>query len=118
MNYLIVGVGGVIGAILRYIVGKIFREVMDKDHPVATLFINVIGSFLIGYLSTKHLSSEYKLFLITGLLGGFTTYSTFMLETSRYIKREKHMKAFIYVLVSIIFGIVAAGVGIWLASFV
>jgi len=55
---------------------------------------------------------------MTGLLGGFTTYSTFMLETSRYIKREKHMKAFIYVLVSIIFGIVAAGVGIWLASFV
>lgn len=53
-----------------------------------------------------------------GLLGGFTTYSTFMLETSRYIKREKQMKAFIYVLVSIIFGIVATGVGIWLASFV
>ncbi|ADQ41483.1 CrcB protein [Caldicellulosiruptor acetigenus I77R1B] len=118
MNYLIVGVGGVIGAILRYTVGKIFREVMEKDHPVATLFINVIGSFLIGYLSTKHLSGEYKLFLMTGLLGGFTTYSTFMLETSRYIKRKKHMKAFIYVFISILFGILAAGVGIWIANFI
>lgn len=116
MNYLIVGVGGVIGAILRYIVGKIFREVMDKDHPVATLFINVIGSFLIGYLSTKHLSSEYKLFLMTGLLGGFTTYSTFMLETSRYIKKDKHIKALIYVFVSLVAGIIAAIVGIWFAK--
>ncbi|BCS81908.1 fluoride efflux transporter CrcB [Anaerocellum diazotrophicum] len=118
MNYLVVGAGGVIGAILRYIVGKIFREVMDRDHPVATLFINMIGSFLIGYLSTKHLSSEYKLFLMTGLLGGFTTYSTFMFETSRYIKKEKHIKAIIYIFVSIISGITAACVGIWLASFV
>lgn len=116
MNYLIVGVGGVIGAILRYTIGKIFSEVMEKDHPVATLFINVIGSFLIGYLSTKHLSGEYKLFLMTGLLGGFTTYSTFMLETSRYIKKDKHIKALIYVFVSLVAGIIAAIVGIWFAK--
>uniref|UniRef100_A0A7C5V1G7 Fluoride-specific ion channel FluC n=1 Tax=Caldicellulosiruptor owensensis TaxID=55205 RepID=A0A7C5V1G7_9FIRM len=118
MNYLIVGIGGVIGAILRYTVGKVFREVMDRDHPVATLFINVMGSFLIGYLSAKHLSTKYKLFLMTGFLGGFTTYSTFILETSRYIKKEKRIKAFLYVFISIIFGILAAIIGIWISNFI
>lgn len=118
MIYFIVGFGGVIGAVLRYMIGKTFREIMEKDHPVSTLFINVIGSFLIGYLSVKHLSGKYKIFLMTGLLGGFTTYSTFMLETLRYMKREKHIKALIYILVSVILGIAAAAVGIWLANFV
>ncbi|WAM33599.1 fluoride efflux transporter CrcB [Caldicellulosiruptor morganii] len=116
MNLLIVGLGGVVGAVLRYIVSKIFREVMAREHPVSTMFINVAGCFFIGFLSSKHLPQGYKLFLTTGLLGGFTTYSTFMFETSRYIKKSKYRKAFLYVFLSVVFGILAAGAGIWLAG--
>lgn len=115
MNFLIVGIGGVVGAVLRYIISKIFKEVMEREHPISTMFINVAGCFFIGFLSSKQLPDEYKLFLTTGLLGGFTTYSTFILETSMYIKKSKYRKAFLYVFLSIVFGIISAGVGIWLA---
>lgn len=117
MKIFIVGFGGVVGAVLRYIISKIFKEIMEKEHPISTLFINVIGCFFIGLLSSKHLPQEYKLFLTTGLLGGFTTYSTFMLEASRYIKKSKHVKAFLYVFLSIVFGLFAAGVGIWISKY-
>ncbi|ABP66293.1 CrcB protein [Caldicellulosiruptor saccharolyticus DSM 8903] len=116
MKLLVVGLGGVVGAVLRYIISKIFKEVMEREHPISTLFINVAGCFFIGFLSSKHLPQGYKLFLTTGLLGGFTTYSTFMLETSMYVKKSKHKKAFVYVFLSIVFGIMAAGAGIWLAN--
>jgi len=116
MSFFIVGLGGIVGAVLRYIISKIFKEIMEREHPISTMFINIVGCFFIGFLSSKHLPDEYKLFLTTGLLGGFTTYSTFMLETSRYVKKSKHKKAFLYVFLSIVFGIMAAGAGIWLAK--
>lgn len=112
MNYLIVGIGGVIGAILRYLVGKIFKEIMKKDYSIAILFINVVGSFLVGYFSMEHLPGKYRLFFIAGLLGGFTSYSTFMLETVKYIKRGKYLKAFVYLFVSLFSGLFAAGLGL------
>lgn len=116
MSYLIVGTGGIFGAISRYVVGKIFRKVIGKDHPIATFFINTTGSFLIGYLSAKYIPYEYKLFFIAGFLGSFTTYSTFMFEVSKYIKNKKFTKAFIYLFSSIIFGILSVGIGIGLAK--
>lgn len=118
MNYFIVGVGGVIGVILRYIVGKIFREVMEKDYFVVILFINVIGSFLIGYLLIKYFLGEYKFFLMIGFFGGFIIYFMFMFEILRYIKRKKYMKVFIYVFIFIFFGIFVVGVGIWIVNFI
>lgn len=118
MNYIVVGLGGMVGAVLRYLISRIFKEVLEKEHPISTLFINVVGSFLIGYFSTKHLSSTYKLFITTGLLGGFTTYSTFMLESSRYIKKSKHTKAFIYITLSVLLGVTAALIGIFLARII
>lgn len=116
MKLIIVGIGGAIGALLRYLTGKVFKKFIEKDHPISTLFINVSGCFLIGYLSSKNLSNENRLFLITGFLGGFTTYSTFMLETTEYIRKNKHSKAVIYVISSLFLGILAGILGISLAK--
>ncbi len=118
MNYLIVGIGGIIGAILRYLTGKVFMRIIKKEHPIATFFVNIVGSFLIGYFSMKHFSAKYKLFLMTGLLGGFTTYSTFMLESVRYMKNGRLLKTFIYIFVLLLFGILACGLGFWLARLI
>lgn len=116
MNIIIAGIGGTIGALLRYLIGKIFKRFTEKDHPISTLFVNILGCFLIGYLSPKNLSNENRLFLITGFLGGFTTYSTFMLETTRYIRKDKHFKAILYIISSLFLGIIAGILGISIAK--
>ncbi|WP_251197648.1 fluoride efflux transporter CrcB [Anaerotardibacter muris] len=85
-NVLIVGCGGFIGAALRYLVSIGVSGVYAHVFPLATLIVNIVGSFLIGVCSIclPHVFPENKeamLFLTTGVLGGFTTFSTFSLET-------------------------------------
>ncbi len=81
-----VGIGGCIGAILRYIVTMQSAKMMNSSFPVGTLIVNVVGGFLIGMIaelsiSTDLISPNLKLFLTTGIMGGLTTFSTFSLET-------------------------------------
>lgn len=78
-----IGIGGFIGAILRYIISM---KIITTQIPWGTLFVNVLGGFLIGLimefcLSTEYISPNLKLFLTTGVLGGLTTFSTFSYET-------------------------------------
>ena len=108
MNILAVGAGGFIGAALRYLIGKItIRE--NTVFPIKTFAINVIGCLVIGLITVlaaknTHIDQRWILFLKVGLCGGFTTFSTFALETTDLLKGGHTFVAFLYVILSIVVG--------------
>lgn len=110
MNVLIVGAGGAIGAVLRYLMTLIPVN-PENGFPVKTFAINVIGSFVIGLvaaLTTKNLMDErISLFLRVGVCGGFTTFSSFALETEGLITKGSTGMACLYVICSIVCGVLA-----------
>ena len=115
MNCLIVALGGGIGACLRYMIGLIpLRE--PYAFPVKTLVINLVGCFLIGLIAAlavknTSLSPKTVLFIKTGLCGGFTTFSTFALETENLIKTGHIGIAILYVALSVVVGVGLAFAG-------
>ncbi len=106
LNALAVGCGGFIGAISRYLLSIFINRINPVNFPVSTLIINLIGSFLIGML-TQLFSMMYPsnkrllLFLTTGILGGFTTFSTFSLETVNLYQNGNTLFAVLNVALSI-----------------
>ena len=108
MNILAVGVGGFIGAVLRYLIGKVpISE--NTVFPIKTFAINAIGCLTIGLitvLAAKNTNTDQRwiLFLKVGLCGGFTTFSTFALETTDLIKGGHVCVAFVYAILSIVVG--------------
>lgn len=110
-NCVFVGVGGALGAIGRYLMGFIpFRH--SSDFPINTLLINVIGAFCIGIiaaLAAKDLIHDPRtvLLLKTGICGGFTTFSTFSLESSQLFQKGHPAAGIIYVILSAVLCIIA-----------
>lgn len=108
MNIFAVGAGGFIGAVLRYLIGKL--PVSENTvFPVKTFAINVIGCLAIGLITVlaiknARIDQRWILFLKVGLCGGFTTFSTFALETTDLIKGGHAGVAFAYAILSIIIG--------------
>ncbi|NND55547.1 MAG: fluoride efflux transporter CrcB [Gammaproteobacteria bacterium] len=97
LQFLTVGAGGFIGAGLRFAVGSaVQRALPAAAFPYGTLAVNVIGCFLIGLLAAWRMpmDSGPRLFLMVGLLGGFTTYSAFALETLTMAQQQQHGMAF------------------------
>ena len=115
LNCLVVALGGGIGASLRYLIGLIpLKE--PFIFPVKTLVINLLGCFVIGLaasLAVKNssLSPKLVLFVKTGLCGGFTTFSTFALETETLIKTGQSGLAILYVALSVVAGVGMAFAG-------
>ncbi len=115
LNCLVVALGGGIGACLRYLIGLIpLKE--PFTFPVKTLFINLLGCFLIGLIAaiaakTTSLSPRTVLFIKTGLCGGFTTFSTFALETETLLKTGHIGLAVLYVALSVVVGVGLAFAG-------
>jgi CrcB protein len=112
-NFLLVAAGGGIGAILRYGLSLILP---NQSFPYATLTINLAGSFLLGIilaLSVRNetLSSGFKLFLATGICGGFTTFSGFSSENLGLMQMGKYNIAFIYIITSVLGGLLATWLG-------
>ena len=108
MNILIVGAGGFIGVALRYMIGLVPVS-ENTAFPVKTFAINVIGCLAIGLITVLALKNTrinpgWILFLKTGLCGGFTTFSTFALETTGLIKGGHTGIAFLYAFLSLIIG--------------
>ncbi len=109
LNILAVGAGGFIGSVLRYVIGLI-PVTETLVFPIKTFAINVIGCLLIGVIAVSvskniELNPQMLLFLKVGLCGGFTTFSTFALETSDLMKLGHMGIAFLYVVLSVIVGI-------------
>ena len=115
---IVVGVGGFVGAVCRYLIGMIpLKE--GCTFPIKTFMINIAGSFLIGIVAalamrTESLDSRTVLFLKVGICGGFTTFSSFALETTDLMKDGKMHLAAIYTVLSVTLGVLAvfAGQGI------
>ena len=117
----LVASGGAAGALLRYSISNLLRIYLNNGF-YATLYINIIGSFLIGYIISIGLSKnipEYfiKYFLIIGLLGSFTTFSAFSYEVLDLILNKKKILALIYILLSISLCVVAAYIGMYINKF-
>jgi CrcB protein len=118
-DYLAVFVGGGLGAVLRHGVNRASLAYPVADLPYGTLFVNVAGSFLMGalaelFLRSAGLSQEARLFLTTGLLGGFTTFSAFSLDAAMMWQRGAYPLLAAYVLGSVLLsiGALVAGMGI------
>ena len=107
---MIIGAGGAIGAICRYLIGLAPLQ-PENGFPVKTFFINVIGSFVIGIIAALavkyNLNPGLVLFLKVGICGGFTTFSSFALETAQLTEKGQTGVAVLYVVLSIAAGITA-----------
>ena len=111
MNIITVGFGGFIGAVLRYLGGGIVQNLFKNyNFPFGTLFVNLLGCFIIGLLggcsdNLDMFSAKVRLFLFIGMLGGFTTFSTFGYETMLLMRDRALAAAFINVGLHFILGL-------------
>jgi len=107
LNFLFVAIGGSIGASLRYFAYLFFKNYLLSNYLfLSTLIVNIVGSFLIGYaimlMETKNLSEDFiRYFLIIGVLGSFTTFSTFSIESVDLLLSKKFFNAFSYMFLSL-----------------
>jgi len=119
---LAVAIGGAAGAVLRYITFLYFDKGHDHYFPWATLVINLIGSFLIGFLwglfDKIYVSPGIRLFIFVGLLGSFTTFSTFAFEVFNMGKNGSEMQGIIYMAGTNIVGISMAAGGYYLSKLI
>ena len=121
MSYLWVTIGSAIGGLLRYTITRLTIPI-SLGVPWGTILINVLGSFVIGYFGTLTLqtgrypaSDNMRLFVMVGLCGGFTTFSSFSLQTFDLMRSGAWAKALANVVVSVVLCVAAVGAGHMLA---
>ncbi len=119
-NLILVMLGGAIGAAFRYQVGRVAAERLGDSFPWGTFGVNLLGSLLMGLLAGAiaqggRTSEPLLLFAGIGVLGGFTTFSAFSLETARMIERGEFASAAAYSVSSVVAGITMLFVGLWAA---
>lgn len=116
--WIAVAAGGAMGSVARYGVGNLARS-LAPAWPWGTLAVNVLGSFLIGLLfawfAARPASDALRLGLITGVLGGFTTFSTFSIETLELLRAGWTASALIYMAATLALGLAACALGLWTA---
>jgi len=117
LGLLLIGAGGFVGSVLRYAMGGLVHRIVPATmFPLGTLAVNVVGCFCIGLLSGLGeargvLGPRTRLFLLIGLLGGFTTFSTFGCETHALSRTGEMAKALLNVAANVIVGIAAVWAG-------
>ena len=113
---ILVGAGGAVGSILRYLVALAVNGNGDGARPVATLIVNVAGCFVIGCVAGLSQRfewiPEYRLLLTAGFCGGFTTFSAFALENLRFLEQKDYISVMTYVFLSVTLSIGAAFAGL------
>ncbi|MGC8703004.1 MAG: fluoride efflux transporter CrcB [Thiomonas sp.] len=120
MTYVFIAIFAIIGAFARYGQALVVQSVLGRSFPFATLSINVLGSFLMGFLffaslERLNLSPELRTGILTGGLGAYTTFSTFSLESLNLIENGEMVKAGLYITASVVLSIAAAIFGAFLS---
>lgn len=117
IHILLVGAGGCFGSIARYLTVMSVDKKLNAVFPFGTFVVNVVGSFILGFLmawaakKTGSHSDQWKLFLGTGFCGGFTTFSAFAAENMNLFEQRFPGTAFLYVILSVIAGLFAVWAG-------
>ncbi len=120
-NILWVGLGGALGSVCRYLMQGYLSRIYPHPFPFGTLMVNILGCFLIGIfygLAHKHgyLTPTFRLLLMTGFCGGFTTFSAFTMEGMQLLNEQRFLIFTLYFAVSVFFGLFATFTGAWLAQ--
>ncbi|MDR2484128.1 MAG: fluoride efflux transporter CrcB [Treponema sp.] len=122
MKYVCIIIGGGIGAVLRYISTQIIQTICTVSFPVGTFFVNSLGALLIGFLFNTFeqitAPAGLRLFVITGFLGGYTTFSTYSLETVRYCMHGNLKQAFMNIALNNIVCMLCVWLGIRISNLV
>jgi CrcB protein len=122
MNYLFVLIGGGIGALLRYVTTEFIKSIIDIKFSVGILFVNCIGALLIGFLvnlfGNNPMDIKWKLLVITGFLGGYTTFSTYSLETVQCFITGNVKQALMNILLNNVLCIFFVLMGMWINKMV
>lgn len=120
-RYLAVMLGGALGAASRYAVGVSVSKLYSGPFPLGTFLINVSGSLLIGFLmgwllNRPGVDAHWRLFLVTGILGGYTTFSSFEWESLVSLRSGSNSTALLYLISSVAVGLIAAWLGLMIAN--
>ena len=123
IKILFIGIGGFIGAVMRYWISGITYDKFGISFPYGTFAVNIIGAFILGLLITLSetrfiLHPNLKIALTVGILGAFTTFSTFCYETVALMQTGDFYKAFLNIFLSLLVGIIAVLLGIKAGSYI
>lgn len=123
MLYLYISIGGALGAFFRYTLSVFITSFFGKSFPYDTIFINILGSFFIGFFlvyikNSMIYSPELKSFFVIGLLGAFTTFSTFTFDIITFIENFDFINCFIYIFLSIVISVLLAFLGMFFAKLI
>jgi len=126
MNYGVLGAvaaGGAIGSVARYLLDGFIQSLTRSPFPFGIFVVNITGGLIIGVLTEMmalkwNVSQEMRSFLVTGILGGYTTFSTFSLQSALLIERQAYGQAAVYVTGSVVLSIVGFFAGTWLIRLV
>lgn len=116
---LLIGAGGFIGSVSRYLVSQLLQKTFETTFPIGTMAVNILGSFIIGIIyalseKSEILTPELRMFLAVGFCGGFTTFSSFAYENFNMLSLQQFLYSTLYVALSLILGLVAVYLGVQL----
>lgn len=119
-TFVMIALFGVLGCWSRYLMTQLIQAIWGANFPFATLFINVSGCFLMGFLFVETLERltipvSLRTGILTGFVGGYTTFSTYSMETILLLERGDALKGGLYLLLSNLLGVAAAFSGVFLA---
>jgi CrcB protein len=120
MILLLIALGGAAGSLLRYLIGGAIQRSSASGFPIGTMFVNVVGCFLIGvfvrFLLNMQTAGEWRALMVVGFCGGFTTFSTFTFETVGLIEGGEYARAVTYMLGSVVLCVIATFAGMAVVS--
>ena len=121
INYIYIALGGILGACSRHFIFALMAT-KSLNFPHSTIFVNVLGCLLIGVISEffalrSHLPYHIRLFLVTGFLGSFTTFSTFVVDIGILFDKHEFLKSFMYIILSITLGIMSFFAAIYVVRY-